>query len=315
MSRLGADATSTTVAALRALGATFVSRYVSDFPSKNLTLAEAQRLTAAGIDLVTNWENDVNDWATGRGVTYAQRAAAQHAACGGPSWAPVYFSVDEKVDPNSAVLHQYFRDINSVLGVARTGVYGQTSALRVLRSLGLVRYTWRSMSTFGLPEGLGNPGEFDVEQTGQFNQNYDRDVANSTNFGQWRIGAPDPSISQAPSLKENDMPYIISVTPDPATGTGTGYFTVDGAVVTHIPDITTLNNLRNDSAHPVPVYAASPAFYQALLACPVNQPAAVTLPALTDAQVAALGAAIAAGIHLPTHITGTQTTTVTEDLT
>jgi hypothetical protein len=45
------------------------------------------------------------------------------------------------------------------------------------------------MSTFGLPEGLGDPGEFDIEQTGWFNSSYDRNIANSTNFGQWRIGA------------------------------------------------------------------------------------------------------------------------------
>lgn len=105
---------------------------------------------------------------------------------------------------------------------------------------------------------------------------------------------------QTPTLpKENDMPYIASITPDPGTGTGTGYYTVDGGVVTHIPDITTLNDLRNDASHPIPVYAISAAYYQALIACPVNQPAAVTLPALTDAQIAALGAAIAAGVHLP----------------
>lgn len=192
MSRIGADATSTSVTALRALGATFVSRYLSDFPEKNLTAAEANTLTAAGIDLLSNWENDVNDWATGQGAAFARRAAAQHAACGGPDWAPIYFSVDENVDPRDPQLHQYFTDINSEIGLARTGCYAQTSVLRALRSAGLIRFTWRSMSTYDLPEGLGDPGEFDVEQTGQFNPDYDRDVANSAYFGQWRVGAPAP---------------------------------------------------------------------------------------------------------------------------
>lgn len=192
MTRIGADATGTSVSALRALGATFVSRYLSDFPAKNLTAAEARTLSAAGIDIVSNWENDVGDWASGQGRAFARRAAAQHAACGGPDWAPIYFSVDEKVDPSDPRLHQYFADINAEIGLARTGCYAQTSVLRALRSLGLIRFTWRSMSTFGLPEGLGNPGEFDVEQTGQFNPDYDRDVANSAFFGQWRVGAPAP---------------------------------------------------------------------------------------------------------------------------
>lgn len=192
MTRLGADATSTNVAALRVLGATFVSRYLSDYPWKNLTPAEAQALSDAGFDLVSNWENDVNDWASGQGAAFARRAVAQHAACGGPDWAPIYFSVDELVDPSDPRLHQYFKEINAEIGLARTGCYAQTSVLRALRSAGLIRFTWRSMSTFGLPEGLGDPGEFDVEQTGQFDTDYDRDVANSAYFGQWRIGAPAP---------------------------------------------------------------------------------------------------------------------------
>lgn len=208
MTRLGADATATTLAELKALGATFVSRYVSDFPWKNLTPAEAQRLSAAGIDLVTNWENDVNDWAGGRaqGVAYATRALEQHKACGGPtdpggSWG-IYFSVDERVDPANPVLHAYFGGIGSVLGVAHTGAYAQTSVLRALRAAGLIGCgerggTWRSMSTFGLPEGLGGPGEFDVEQTGQYNPTYDRNIANSARFGQWRIGGDDMALTVA----------------------------------------------------------------------------------------------------------------------
>lgn len=214
MTRLGADATATTIADLKALGVTFVSRYVSDFPWKNLSLAEAQRLSAAGLDVVTNWENDVNDWAGGRpqGVAYAERALAQHKACGGPTdpagaWG-IYFSVDEKVDPDSVTLHDYFRGINSVLGVAHTGAYAQTSVLRVLRAGGLIGCgerggTWRSMSTFNLPEGLGLPGEFDVEQTGQYNPTYDRDIANSARFGQWRIGVDDMA-----ALDDNDLNNI-----------------------------------------------------------------------------------------------------------
>lgn len=310
MTRLGADATGTSVAELKALGATFVSRYVSDFPWKNLTLAEAHRLSAAGLDVVTNWENDVDDWASGRGTQYAQRAAAQHAACGGPAWAPVYFSVDQQVDPNSPVLHRYFRDINSVLGVARTGVYGQTSVLRVLRSLGLVRYTWRSMSTFGLPEGLGLPGEFDVEQTGAFNATYDRDVANSTNFGQWRIGVSPPP---TPTSVQGGPVYLISVSPDPSQGgkaNTTGVFAVhEGLGPVHV-DPASFNGadfVKNLG----PVTAVSPAYYAALVAASAKPaPAAV---ALSDAQASLIGAAIAA--KLPTHITGTQTTTVSEDLT
>jgi len=297
VTRLGADATGTSVAQLQALGATFVMRYVSDFPAKNLTLAEAQRLSAAGLDIGTNWENDVNDWATGRGTAYAQRAAAQHAACGGPSWAPVYFSVDQKVDPDSPVLHQYFRDIGAVLGVARTGVYGQTSVLRVLRSLGLVRYTWRSMSTFGLPEGLGQPGEFDIEQTGQFDAAYDRDVANSVNFGQWRIGAPAPAV---PTL---GVPvHLISVTPDPTGGKGAGVFAVyEGLGPVHVDGATFTDAFK--AAHG-PVEVVSPAFYAALAAAAARPASALAVDA---ASAVLIGEAIAAQLPHTIALTGTLT--------
>lgn len=276
MTRLGADATSTSVPALRSLGATWVSRYLSDYPWKNLTPAEAQALTAAGFDLVSNWENDVGDWATGQGAAFARRAAAQHAACGGPAWAPIYFSIDEKVDPNDPRLHQYFRDINSVLGVARTGAYAQTSALRALRSLGLISLTWRSMSTFGLPEGLGNPGEFDIEQTGAFNTDYDRDVANSTYFGQWRIGqaAPLRPLQEAPM---QDALYAVANAPD---GTAQGiWLYADGRYihVGSIPQRDLITSQFGIQEKPLP-YAA----HQVLLAL-----TAPTAP--TDTQALAAG--------------------------
>jgi hypothetical protein len=294
VTRLGADATGTTVAALQALGATFVSRYVSDFPAKNLTLAEAQRISAAGIDLVTNWENDVNDWAGGRaqGVAYATRALAQHRACGGrsdelsPPWA-IYFSVDEKVDPNSATLHAYFAGIVSVLGLAHTGVYGQTSVLRVLRSAGLARFTWRSMSTFGLPEGLGNPGEFDVEQTGQFNASYDRDVANSADFGQWRVGV----VPAAPLSQENDM--ILHA----VTGS-TEIWALSGSLYWHVADLASLASYR---AAGVPEATVSAGEHAVILARAAARDAGSIV--LSDAQVTALGVAIGGAVPVPTKVT------------
>jgi hypothetical protein len=307
VTRLGADATGTTIAELKALGVTFVSRYVSDFPAKNLTLAEARRISAAGIDLVTNWENDVNDWRGGypQGVAYAKKALAQHAACGGPtanaaSWG-VYPSVDMQVDPADPRLHRYFQGFNAVLGVAHTGAYAQTSVLRELRSLRLIGCgerggTWRSMSTFGQPEGLGLPGEFDVEQTGQFNANYDRNIANSARFGQWRIGAaPIP----VPPPVPGGPVYLISVSPDPTQGGvkgTTGIFAVhEGLGPVHVDGPTYTADFQKNHG---PITVVSPAYYAALVAA-VPRAAVV----LVDAAAAALiGDAIAAKVKLPSAI-------------
>lgn len=300
MTRLAADATSETIAELKALGVTAVGRYVSDFSAKNLTLAEAQRLTAAGIDIWTNWENDVDDWVGGydQGVAYATRALAQHTACGGrtdelyPYWG-IYFSVDEEVDPNDSTVHAYFQGINHVLTPRHTGCYGQTSLLRALRTAGLIACgdrggTWRSMSSFGLPEGLGNPGEFDIEQTGQYNANYDRDVVNSQNAGQWRVG-------QKP--QENDVTtFLISVKPDPtgaAGNTSSGIFTTDGVNnVVHV-DGGSLAALEAQLGAPVVV---TPYYYQGVLA---NRPS-VTVPVTVDVDATDLAAAVVQGESDPT---------------
>lgn len=303
MTRLGADATGETIAQLQALGVTFISRYVSDFLAKNLTLPEAQRLAAAGIDLITNWENDVNDWAGGynQGVAFAKRALAQHTACGGPTgrserWG-IYFSVDEKVDPNNLTLHDYFRGANSVLSVAHTGVYGQTSVLRTLRSLALVGCgerggTWRSMSTFGLPEGLGNPGEFDIEQTGWFNSSYDRDIANSTHFGQWRIGATVRLTTEA------TMQDALFAVADGPNGEKPGIWlrTSDGQyghVASVDPDLLAIEQLVPGIQQKNISYAQHLSFLAMAAAASVT---------VTDAQAAAIGAAVAAGVKFPSSI-------------
>ena len=58
----------------------------------------------------------------------AQTALRLHAAAGGPDSAPIFFSVDEDIDLDTwkSVAVEWFRGINSVLGVNRTGMYGHS---------------------------------------------------------------------------------------------------------------------------------------------------------------------------------------------
>lgn len=198
--RLGADATSTDVYELKALGATFCSRYLSDFPSKNLTLAEAERLSAANIDVVSNWENDTTDWQGGysAGVRNARVAWAQHKQCGGPDGRPIYFSVDMDVNPGNGTLHAYFKGLGDGMTPGQIGVYASTGVCNALKSAGLAHWTWRTMST-GWNGGVGDPSMFNVEQTGYLSQRYDRNASITDDFGQWRIGAaPVPTPAPAP---------------------------------------------------------------------------------------------------------------------
>lgn len=210
MTRQGADATSTSVSELQSLGATFVCRYLSETQNtwKNLTASEASTLQAAGIDIVSNWEEDTNDWQGGQsqGVNFAQQAQAMHSACGGPAGAPIYFSVDMDADPTSVVNSGYFQGINSVLGVDRTGAYAGTAVLEALKSAGLITYTWRTMST-DFQGGAGTTGEFNLTQDGEYNSDYDKDTAWTDDFGQW-------SAHTTPTAPES---------PQPPSGSGPNY--------------------------------------------------------------------------------------------
>ena len=198
----GADASSVvTSAQMRAMGLSFVGRYFSQYPSKNLTRGEVVDLGNAGFDIFSIYEDDVNDWTRGfvGGEDNARRYLNQASALGVPLTRPCYFAVDQNVDPNDSTLHDYFRGISSVLGAMRRGAYGSTAVLRALKSAELIDFTFRSMSTawYG---GPGNPNEFSITQNGYINNAFDRDVEAVGDFGQWRFNwtpqmpAPEPTV-------------------------------------------------------------------------------------------------------------------------
>jgi Domain of unknown function (DUF1906) len=217
---LGADGTGSDVGQLKALGAEFISRYLSDFPAKNLTYGEAQTLTVGGIWIVSNWENDINDWQGGWNAGYrsATEAWRQHKACGGPDGRPIYFSVDMDADPTDSRLHAYFKGAGDALTPSQVDCYGSTAVILALRSAGLIRpypSGWRTMSG-GFRGGLGDPSEFAVEQTGYFNQTYDRDAALVDDYGQWMVGRvpgpnPPPAPAPVPVSPGGDLPTVNEV--------------------------------------------------------------------------------------------------------
>jgi Domain of unknown function (DUF1906) len=114
------------------------SRPGANFEAKPITREYADALRAAGLEIVSNYQYGKPGWSAPSdytrgydgGAADAQTAMQLHAAAGGPNSAPIFFSVDEEIDPNtwksSAV--EWFRGINSVLGVDRTGIYGNSRA-------------------------------------------------------------------------------------------------------------------------------------------------------------------------------------------
>ena len=124
---------------IRAAGHAGVINYVStsrpgsSFGAKPITLPYAKALTAAGLVIVSNYQygkpggTAPSDFTRGLagGVADARTAWQLHTAAGGGQSAPVFFSVDDDIDRETwnNVALPWFRGINSVLGVQRTGIY------------------------------------------------------------------------------------------------------------------------------------------------------------------------------------------------
>ena len=125
---------------IRAAGYAGVVNYVSmsrpgtSFGAKPITRPYAESLTKAGLVIVSNYQygkpggSAPSDFTRGYagGVADARTAWQLHTAAGGGASAPIFFSIDEDISRETwnRVALQWFRGINSVLGVQRTGVYG-----------------------------------------------------------------------------------------------------------------------------------------------------------------------------------------------
>lgn len=114
------------------------SRPGANFEAKPITREYADALRAAGLQIVSNYQYGKPGWSTpsdftrgyNGGVADAQTALRLHAAAGGGNSAPIFFSVDDDIDLNTwnGPAVDWFRGINSVLGVGRTGIYGHSKA-------------------------------------------------------------------------------------------------------------------------------------------------------------------------------------------
>jgi hypothetical protein len=114
------------------------SRPGANFDFKPVNRDYADSLRAAALHVVSNFQYGKPGWPTPSdytrgydgGVADAQAALRLHAAAGGPDSAPIFFSVDEDInlDTWKTIALNWFRGINSVLGVSRTGIYGHSRA-------------------------------------------------------------------------------------------------------------------------------------------------------------------------------------------
>ena len=138
-------------AALKAAGATGVSRYLSWLPNaKVIAKAEFDTLIAAGFEVVLNWEYDAKDLVnSGFDATKAaQEALRQARALGYPDSCAIYFSADWDVSSAQwPTIRDRLRAIGAVLGPARVGLYAPYDALTWAKRDGVAAWFWQSMST------------------------------------------------------------------------------------------------------------------------------------------------------------------------
>jgi hypothetical protein len=139
--------------AMKAAGYNFACRYLSyNTTGKNLTLAEANSLIAAGVDIVCNWEYSASEALDGysKGVSNATEAQKQALACGMPADRPIYFSVDfDATSAQQTAINNYFDGIASVLGRGRTGAYGGYYVIKRLFDAAKISWGWQTYAWSG----------------------------------------------------------------------------------------------------------------------------------------------------------------------
>jgi hypothetical protein len=172
--------------ALKAAGKSFVCRYLSYTPSKNLDAAEAKRYGEAGIDCVVVWETTGTRATAGyeAGIVDAKRALSLARKCGKPNSAPIFFAVD--FEASGPEVRAYFEGTRSVLGVERNGAYAGRGAMTYLFDEKIIGHGWQTYAW--------SNGEWDKRAHLRQVQNgvtlagveVDLDVSTAASFGQWR---------------------------------------------------------------------------------------------------------------------------------
>ena len=142
-------------------GKRFVFRYLGDDDTgENLRPAERDQLHAAGLRIGLVWQTGKAFMIQGtedEGLVDANIAKTQARELGQPTNLPIFFSLD--VDPNVLTSTQwskcenYLEGVHTVLGVARTGVYGGYRAIERLvptyAAWGWQTYAWSSFKVGG----------------------------------------------------------------------------------------------------------------------------------------------------------------------
>lgn len=169
--------------ALKDAGIDTVIRYYNfqnsrTFPRKRLTLAEAEELCGAGLQLGAVFQqrqNQIGDFSRAQGLRAGKQAFAIAAdQVGQPEGSGIYFSVDFDASPAeiTAAVQPYFEGVRESMEAEaggqtryRIGAYGSGLVCRALTAAGLTQLSWLSMSRgFRETRDAITVGDFDLNQ-------------------------------------------------------------------------------------------------------------------------------------------------------
>jgi hypothetical protein len=219
------------IAELKAAKVTGAGRYIGwdsvpGYPSigKNISVAEAKALIAAGIDIFLAFEYGANEAASGsaQGNKDGQLATEQLRQFGAPADMAVYFAVDFDIPDYAPSLPdtpanafaklgpvgKYFQAIKVASPEYAIGGYGGYYAITRLFDAGLIRYGWQTVAWSGgkldsragiyqlaSPTGLNLSSDLDIREHASTSQDY----------GQW----PRPAV---PVVQEEEVTIVLTGT-------------------------------------------------------------------------------------------------------
>lgn len=196
-------------------GKRFACRYLSFDRAKNLTRAEADRLNAAGLLVVYNWEATAGGVLGGwtAGLAHAREARRLITEMGTPV-APVYFSCDVNVTPTQVrgPVQDYYRACAEVLGGAMVGLYGEYDLIEAARLWPHVSWYWQTAATAWSPAGRFHPAAHITQYRNGValaGGQVDLDRTADDDFGGWTMADVDLNLDQKiplPAWAKNAWP-------------------------------------------------------------------------------------------------------------
>jgi hypothetical protein len=132
---------------IKKAGYSFVCRYLSHNPKKNLTKEEIADFKENDLDIVVVWETTETRCLEGRqaGEDDANSALELLESLGIQHDVPIYFACDQ--DFNQAQLEKikdYFDGVIGMIGVDQTGVYGGYTVVKYILDNKLAKYGWQT---------------------------------------------------------------------------------------------------------------------------------------------------------------------------